>query len=265
MRTTFGAWAAKPTRADLELAASIGLQRIDLVCNDHAADRDPTALRLFAGVSEDAKAATALGLDVHLTSWVMPHEQFLDDGLTRLRALADECGASSIMLDAEEPWTQAHKPMAYDEASDVVAEHLEGIEWGVTAIGYAEMSEVGPLLARACYGCPQAYVVAPRDASSKQLGLDGIPRVLGHWSALGKPLVVGLAAYRQADIEYRGRMLTVEQAMRSSVYQATHSTGTGFTMARTTGTVLFWSLRQIAASHQVQRAIAALTEEAKAA
>lgn len=256
---TLGAWAMNPSRSDLELAARLGMRRIDLMVNDHSKDRAVTRFRCYEGVESDIRIARELGLEVHLTSWLMPHETFIVEATDRLRDLSEQCTEgdrpTSVLWDAEEPWTQADEGMPVTHAADFAHECLKGVPMGVTGIGYADLDLDTPeldgkleaLVLHADYVVPQAYVVAPSSPERKTLTHRGMPRVFERWAAAGKPVVAGLAAYRQADIDGCN---TVGGAIRKSLQVA---------RAHGCEAAIYWALRHIAGSWRVQRAIAEAT------
>jgi hypothetical protein len=99
---TLGAWCgaktlANPTR-DIDTAVDLGLNRIDLVVNDHSAWRKPShfSLRDHSKIMKVAQLARDAGLELNLMSWVMPHEAYIREAAVDLIPLARETGAASI-------------------------------------------------------------------------------------------------------------------------------------------------------------------------
>lgn len=214
-----GAWTGSSSMASprairdaVNFAKAVGLGRLDVIVNDHSAWRAPTRFTTYPTVKivalvHDARAA---GLDVHLMSWVMPHRDYLLGARDALLPLLERTGASSLQFDAEEPWTQATKPMPYGDAAELVralfprAQTMEdelNVMVGVNAIGYAPAEKVGPLLSVADYVVPQCYSTS----TSKLDPSTVVARLMRRWRKVFtfKPtcnFVVGLAAYRQSGI-----------------------------------------------------------------
>lgn len=200
-----GAWTGSSSLSaperDVEFARSIGLSRLDIVVNDHSKARNPIPFSLTSEKKtiKLARVATAAGLDVHLMTWIMPHETYIRSAADMLLALAKDTGAKSIQFDAEEPWTQAKKPMGYSNAGALIGELFRGhgIELGVNGIGYAPIDKLGPLAEVCDYVVPQAYSTS----SSGQDPATAPKRFGKRWAnAFNKPIVMGLAAYRQSGI-----------------------------------------------------------------
>jgi hypothetical protein len=234
-----GAWAGwgsmsndKAIARDVAFAKSVGLSRLDIVCNDHAGDRAP---RAFGTYPEDRIVALALaafdaGLEVHLMTWCMPHAEYLGGMASTMLRLTKRCGAASVQLDAEEPWTQAKSPMAYDSAAELVASLLLGVRWGVTGIGYTPVNKVGPLITQSDYMVPQCYSTTSSGLSPGTVAPRLVARWRGHFG--DRELVVGLAGYRQGGIPGH----TVDSAMRAAFKGATE---VGASAA------VYWSLRHL--------------------
>ena len=252
----FGAWCGSGSMAsdktiarDVAFARWLGFTRLDVIVNDHSASR---AERTFDTYSRSkivklCAAASKAGLEVNLMSWIMPHARYLDEGMKILVDLLTETDAASIMFDAEEPWTQARKPMPYADAAAFVASALKGHRWGVTGIGYASVEKLGPLVREAAYMVPQAYI------TSRTTSLDPAhdPYALArHWRKLfgQRDLVVGLAAYNQVGIPG----YTPEAALRTCFASANGAAPVG---------IVWWSLAQIRSSSKVANAIKAIVTQ----
>lgn len=235
-----GVWAesgslAHPER-DVAFARELGCGALYIMVNDHSKRRGPTAYttRAPARIVRLAEHARAAGLEAHLTSWVMPHAGYLA-GLGRLRQLAEDAGAASVLLDAEEPWTRARGGLPYSDAAVEVARQLDGIRWGVTGIGYASWDALGVLVTLARYAVPQAYATATSGVTPERAAA-----MVNRWRQLWPhvPLIAGLAAYRQIGIAGH----TAESAMRTA-YDGVREAGCA--------DVIYWSLRHLRASRTV--------------
>lgn len=252
----FGAWcgsgsmaSAATIKRDVAFARWLGLTRLDVIVNDHSASRSERDFDTYPRTKIVAlcSAATQAGLEVNLMSWIMPHERYLIEGVKILLELLEQTDASSVMFDAEEPWTQARRPMPYADAAAIVAETLKAHGWGVTGIGYASAEKLGPLVKLAAYMVPQAYVTS----GTPNLDPAHDPFALAkHWQKIFglRDLVVGLAAYHQTGIPG----YSVDQALRASFASAN---------AAKPIAISWWSLAQIRSSSKVANAIRGLVTQ----
>ncbi len=182
----------RPTAGQVALAKRLGISRLHLMVNDHSTDRKPTAFRMDTKAREYARMITDAGIELHVTSWLMPHVEFLTRACSEMVQLSLDTGASSIEWDAEEPWTRAVGGLPHDKAAEMM--QLYGSREGVSGIGYADRDKLGPLIARADYVTPQAYTTRTSDLQPA-----GIPAVVRRWEGMaGKATVIpALAAYGQ--------------------------------------------------------------------
>lgn len=216
-----GAWCARPTKAQITRAKQLGIERVHLMVNDHSADTRPTDFRCDDRARDYAAMITDAGLELHITSWIMPHVLFLTQACAQLTQLALDTGAHSIEWDAERPWTHATAGLPHADAAAMI--QLYGCREGVSGIGYGDRGALQPLVARADYVTPQAYVT-----TTSGLTLPGVPQVLAHWESMACSAVVipALAAYRQPR---NGLVSAWKAAGRPS-------------------TVMLWALRHMGAS-----------------
>lgn len=200
---TIGTWTTKSAlsnpRDTAQALAAAGANEASIMLNDFAWARserefethDVEKIATFAGELH------AAGLDVTLTTWVMPHEGFIRGMGAQLPALVELTGARATVLDAEEPWAQATGAMSHDDAAELVGEVLEGQVLILSGISYANTSAlIG--LSRVCpIWSPQAY------ATTKDGSMDPAKAVSGslsRWrSKFGEPYswIMGLACYSQ--------------------------------------------------------------------
>lgn len=249
-----GAWAgaasmASPStiRRDIALAKKVGLHRLDVIINDHSKWRSPRVYDTYSRAKIVALllAAADAGLETHVTSWVMPHENYLRRMGLELHEIAEAAPVTSVVLDAEEPWTLASSPMNWGRAAELVAEVLGGLRWGVTGIGYASPTKLGPLVKRGRFMLPQCYATNDTKLRPAQIA----PVLCKRWreTFVGeRDLVVGLAAYNQTGIAGH----TVESAMLAAFQGA---------QAQRPVAVSHWSLSAIRNSAAVGRAMTAIT------
>lgn len=248
-----GAWVglsgfstAKARAGTIAAARALGLRRLDLIVNDFSAEREEQAFRAYT--MEDLVAMAALchdaGIAVHLMSWVMPHARFIDTACPHLREIVARTQARSVVWDAEEPWTQARRPLPYTEAAVRIKEGMRDTPMGVTGIGYTPANRFGPLAAVCGTLLPQCYATSTSGLSPATC----VHSILKRWRPLfgaDKVVVVGLAAYRQPAPGY-----TVESSLR-----------TAFAGAQTypdVSQVVYWSLGAIRQSAAVSRIVRAL-------
>jgi hypothetical protein len=145
-----------------------------------------------------------MGVRSHVMPWARRDESFIRAMMAQCLDLADEGGASSILLDAEYHWI--HGRMDATDAA-VLARQLAGdIRLGVT--GYTKVQEsLDPLLDVCDYGCPQAYAFWRPGGEHWSHGAGSEPgapqrRAIREWGH--KPMVVALAAYWLARPARRG-------------------------------------------------------------
>lgn len=246
-----GAWVGASTLAnpgrDIDFALKHNINRFDIIVNDHSAKRDPIPfdVRSESKIAMLAKMASDAGIQVHLMSWIMPHSMYIEGAARELIPLAHGIGAESVQWDAEEPWTQARQRMSYTRAAELIKEAFRGSKFkmGVNGIGYAPVDKLGPLAEVCDYAVPQAY-------STKSSGLDPSKapgQFYRRWhSKFQRPIVMGLAAYRQKGIPG----YTVRQAILAAA-EATRKIG------EVEG-IIYWSLRHIRSSPDVAKAISTI-------
>jgi hypothetical protein len=174
-----------------------GVTLANLMLNDFSKARGPTAFTTFSvdKINAMAKACRDAGIEVHLTSWAMPHECFMVGALEVLPGLMQSTGATMLWWDAEEPWVHATGPFDYAEAAEYATRCFPRL--ALSGIGSApvELCE----LAKVCrVYSPQGY--ADDDGNGATPG-GVVPYSLGEWrERYGLPTdgyVVGLAAYDQ--------------------------------------------------------------------
>lgn len=201
-----GAWATNASiltpEKSVELALEAGLSRLDIMVNDHSSWRGPRAftcrpvdrIAKFVRLAQDAK------IECHITSWIMPHREYIEGAASKLVPMCNDLGIVSLQWDAEEPWTRATKAMRRGEAAKFIDESFADLngKMGVNAIGYCHLGMLRPLVDICDYGVPQAYATSTSNVSPSS----GVKRICQRWNdKFGKPIVAGLAAYRQTGIK----------------------------------------------------------------
>lgn len=196
-----GTWLTRVALSDpidtAKALADAGISHGSIMLNDYGGARAP---RPFTTHDTDKIVALAEALrdqkiGVSLTTWVMPHREFIDGLLAIVPDLADRCGASMLVLDAEEPWTKAIDPMDRGEAAYLLSTLVQTKCLSGIANVNAPMLE--PLAEICSVWSPQAYATR----NPKSLPADrAVDHALTKWrSAFGEPArwMIGLACYDQ--------------------------------------------------------------------
>lgn len=253
---TVGVWCGRsslrnPGR-DVDFALEHNINRFDIVVNDHSKWRTPKSFDTYdkKQIVDLSRIARVYGIEVHLMSWVMPHEQYIVEAKEQLAQLMEETGAKSLQWDAEEPWTQGRGDMTHAQAAQLIGELFSDTSMGVNGIGYAPKTKIGPLAEVCEYVVPQAY-------ATRTSGLHPATapyRFHTRWSkAFKKPVVMGLAAYRQSGIE------------GFTEAEAIHTAAQKTLLIKDVDTLLYWSLYHIRKNPTVAAEIAKLRKESNGA
>lgn len=244
-----GVWCTRPTLADIRLAYEIGFRRLDVMVHDMSKQSTPTNFSMEwprERYIEATKRALDAGFDeVHFTAWAMPHVVYMAYAGDTLQQLCLDAGAHGIVLDAEEPWTKAKLP-DYDKAAEAFFEQAKACRVGITGIGYCNTDKLGPLMASADYGMPQCYATNTSDVPPENL-----LAIVGYWRlAWDKPLIPGLAAYRQSGIAGH----TTRSAMRTARGRVGEF-----------DTVVYWALRHIKGNALIRETLRRMLADQRAA
>ncbi|NVB42690.1 peptidoglycan-binding protein [Pseudenhygromyxa sp. WMMC2535] len=247
--TKVGAWAGRQAMAAPAAAVDFcqrhGIDRLDVVVNDHSHARAPRDFDLLnrQRITALCEAARLADIEVHLMSWVMPHATYIRQAGELLLPLLAETGARSLQWDAEEPWTKAEAPMPYPEAAALIAEVFAEREcqMGVNGIGFTPSESFGPLAEVCDYLVPQCYATATNGSRPDQIVSTCVSRWRKEFPS-EKPLAIGLAAFRQEGIEG----FSPQQAMQASLLDV---------RAHGFDTVIYWSLRQLIESEDAQTVV----------
>lgn len=254
-----GAWAGSAMLADPEriaaAAADLRLDEVHFMLGDHSACQLPMpfmapppgggrAVASHKKLEALAAACQRSGVRLGITTWVMPHDQYatecgryLRDAVAVLSAYQLE---TTIILDAEEPWTQASGagPRAWRAQADTLRFFLEplkrrGARIGLTGIGYARESALDPLAEFCDLAIPQVYCTT-RNRLDPHLSP---ARFAKRWTAMfeAKKMAIGLAAYRQP----KGGMTAALEAVRGIAKNQ---------YTAECDEVIYWSLPNILAS-----------------
>lgn len=249
--TTVGAWAgasslSSPTR-DVAAMVAAGVNRIDIIVNDHSKWRKPQAftIRNRERLIRLADECHRNDIEVHLMSWCMPHGAYLKRAAELLIPLMSDMGAKSLVWDAEEPWTLAKRPMSYKDAAAMVGNLFMGrdFEMGVTGIRYASKSKLGPLISVCDYAVPQCYSTSSSRADPSTVVSRGVKQWRDRFGDEVR-IVPALASYRQTGIKGH----SASSAMQAAIDDAKDHGPT----------VIYWSANSIRKNIAVTKAIAGI-------
>ena len=272
MITRVGAWAGSALIRDpldnVLAAKAMGLDEIHVMVADHSAWRREHAFsdrptreegggRRAASIASLVKVGQVCaeaGIDVGLTTWVMPHGHYIDGCtgylLEAARAMAAAgCHVTEIIFDAEEPWTRAVGTEPFGKTAGIRAwnrsaamlrdalaplrERPYEVRFGVTGIGYAREPALDPIAEWCDFAVPQVYATVNNGLDPRKS-----PKIFAdRWTRMfeRKELAIGLPAYRQGP----GMMSAAIEGVRA-VSQDPNSAE----VSRT----IYWSLAQLRAS-----------------
>jgi hypothetical protein len=151
-------------------------------------------------------------VDVHLLAWLRPQDSAQLAAV--LPGLAEECGARSVLLDAEGPWNRSRVSPRPNHAAEWAqfrdALCIGGfVPGGPIALGVTSYSTLTralrPIVPDCTYVLPQAYRARSYAPGDLQL------YARGQWAPLGRPIVLGLWA---AEARWRG--VSDVEAMRAA-------------------------------------------------
>jgi hypothetical protein len=280
--TRVGAWAGSSLLRDplrnVLAAGAMGIDELHLMVADHSAWRREHAFsdrptreegggRRAASIPDIIRVGRICAegkINLGLTTWVMPHERYVDGlGLYLVEAVrrlyAEGCPAVEIILDAEEPWTKAVGTEPFGKSAAIrqwnrAGERLGAIlaplraspyeaRIGITGIGYANEPALDPLAEWCDFMIPQVYATTgntldPRTSPRRFAAL---------WTKKfgAKEMVLGLPAYRQG----KGMMAASLAGAREVAADPNSAM---------CSRVIYWSLPQIRASAAITRFVAGI-------
>lgn len=264
---TVGAWTGSATLRDPEsnvrAAAQMGIHELHVMVADHSALREPTnffatprkgrQVAKIATLEKVARSCADYGVRLCLTTWVMPHPEYID-GLGAylnavVRALEPISPVREIVLDAEEPWTQAtRRDLTYAGSAARLARQTEalrdfGVRFGLTGIGYARESRLDPLASWCDVAIPQVYATTNNKLDPRTSPM----KFARHWTTMFEryELVIGLPAYRQA------------KGMMAEALAGAREVASDFTTAEC-HRVIYWSLAYLRASAEKAKLVSTI-------
>jgi hypothetical protein len=233
--TTVGAWATKSALDDPAATVAglleAGANMCSIMLNDfRAADSSvPFVTHDPELVIALADACHAAGIEVSLTSWIMPYRQFLADAAAQLLPLLKATRSSLLIWDAEELWVRAPGGMSHDGAAELIEDLFGSTPMGLTAIVYANTDALSGLAQVCGTWLPQCYATT-NDGSMKPESAVNVG--LYTWrKKFGEPdaWIPGLAAYAQPTTPADYMQPCIDQAAAAGV-----------------GSVCYWSHGHIA-------------------
>ena len=240
-----GAWAGSAMRADpkqwVGFAKAIRLNRIDLMINDHSADRTckPFTSASLATIARVADLCRGAGIELHLTSWILPCEQFITRAADLLVPLLRDHGVASLVWDAEEPWTLHKGGMTAADAGALVGQLFPQQQLGLTGITYLSGAKLRPLADRAQFLIPQAYATTASSFTPAEIVY--LARTKWHKQLGKEPTIMGLAGYRQGPQPAKPMQAAVAAVAECDI-----------------DTVCYWSLYNIRQNPAIARFVATL-------
>jgi len=190
--------AFRKSQADdwLTLFREVGFTDVVFCLNDYGFESfdmyaSPTRIADVARWYQDA------GIRTHLMSWIKPDRDFIGAAASTLIPLCERAEVTSLMWDVEEYWTgdkANHAQVAYE----IVAPSFAPLLCPMGTTGITDIPRtVEPMVAIADYAVPQAYSFPGRTDWHQPGRTQNL--AVEFWRPLHRPLVMGLAAYKQGD------------------------------------------------------------------
>lgn len=185
------------------------------------------------------------GISVHAMHFPGPTAKLGERAADVLAGLAGEVQLRSTLLDLEENFTQA-KGNTADASAAFLARYRERVPvpFGVTGIVFHNTGKLGPLCHAADYVLPQGYSSTIGGAKPGRIQRTAHAR----WKGYGKPIVMGLAAYKQAGAGGLSAELAIRTAIEATLALA----------APAVTEVAFWSLADLLPGTPIRAAVAGL-------
>lgn len=233
---------SNPQRTAAELRAA-GLTFASIMLNDLSAKRSEAEFVTHpeARIIALARALNDEGLDVSLTTWVMPHRGFIRSMAASLIPLLEATASTGLILDAEEPWIRARGGMHHDDAADQIGELFAGEPLVLSGIASTHRSALRGLAKICRTWSPQCYATT---RSGSMLAETAVARGMDLWrKKFGEPeaWMAGLAAYSQPT--------PASTYMRPCLDQA---------IERMVGSVCYWSHRPILRNADIRSVISGI-------
>lgn len=193
-----GMWSLANPKDATAMAKSVGLQSVSIMGNDFSDHRRPSDFEWDDRAETLARHMLNDGIGVGFTTWIMPHRRFIEGMADVLVPLCAKYPIDHLMLDAEEPWTQARERLDYDDAASMLAENLIDLptELFLTGIVYCVKGKLTPLAGICGVGIPQTYTTTRNKHNAQRLMDFAKRRWVGDLEITMHP---GLAAYRQSS------------------------------------------------------------------
>ena len=235
-----------PAETVVNLQAA-GVHVANLMLNDFSDKREASEFETFNvdKIAAMAAACQAAGIEVHATTWIMPHDLFIDGMLEELPPLLARIGCTLLLLNAEGPWTHAEGEFEYEAAAEKLLDMF--YQLGLTGIGSAPEELLS--LARICaVWCPQSYATEGSQATPGGV----VPYSISRWSdEFGNPShgwIIGLAAYDQDTPAEASMQPPIDDVEASGLSE-----------------VCYWTINAISERTDVQTFVAGISKATSAA
>lgn len=268
---TIGMWVGNATLASknykdhVKFAVDHGINRFDLVVNDHSKARGPREFdirdrdRIMRVVDECHKK----DVQVALLSWIMPHEKYLRQMGEILVPLAKQIECVDCGLDAEEPWMLAQGGLSYAEAGALAGEVLSELHCpvSVTGIAYASVRKMKPLMDEAAIARVQSYPTRSSKRDPVTSAAKDFKRYTKYFAKdrpAGAPplqVEVALPCYRQTNMKVRRGNKLVPISAEASLRTAATAA-----LKLRQRQVVYWWLPALMANKTVARTIASFRD-----
>lgn len=182
-----------------EVALEARLDSVSIMVNDFSNATGPTPFETHSVDIIKAFADTLRenDIDVSLTSWIMPHEEFIREAADQLLVLVEETQASQLVWDAEGSWVNAEDHMGFAAAAALIGELFADVsdKLGLTGQGRApielrELAEICP------WWYPQAYATEGGQHDPNNIVNFSVSQWRNNYGNSGQ-FIMGLAAYNQ--------------------------------------------------------------------
>ncbi len=218
----------------LNRIASLRITDVVLVVNDVESQTFGLS-RSTRSISEVAANLRALGVDVHLMTWLYPFEGYIADSARVMLPLCELTQARSILFDVERNWIQPKQQIDHQK---IVHSHFDRFYGSASCpLGVTSVTFLPPAV-RALAEHPNCQYVLPQAYSNDRGYLERL-RILrpgksdriyqpretqktahSKWKKLGKPIVMGLASY----CLNRPNNISQQQAMDRAIQTVTQLT-----------------------------------------
>ncbi len=233
-------------------AKDLGLTDICLCINDLRRDEYYTGQKPEV-IADLCKRLRANNIMPHVMTWLRPTKKYIEGAARGLIPLAGMAQLESIQFDLEEPWVHgsdhAKAAREYFQPSFM---RSKPCRLGVNAICCHSKAKLEPMIQYMDYVVPQAYSI--KTDKNTNLYNPGITQSLGlrKWKGYGKPMIFGLAAWKQEGAGGLGTYAAMDKCIK---------TVEGFTPE--VREVCYWSWKWVLKSEKVYSFIKTISHKAR--